>query len=433
MWFSDICRHPDQRTLVCLSVSIEVFVLVCFSHGVIPRSRAAYFVASLVAYVCLGTPACVWREGDGGGGGAGEKLAGGLGGSLEAGQGGAPSGGGSWEAGGDGQGANPVGGGQGGVAEGQGEFIPITLPPGSSCAGGLDCGGLSCCDNRTVPGGTFLMGRGDASDGYPWGNDDELPEHEVFVDGFALDTFEVTVGRFRKFVDSYDSYRPQEGSGAHPKISGSGWRNEWDKELPSNKQDLLDAHDGTHLSASTWTMAPGEFENSPINHITWYQAFAFCIWDGGRLPTEAEWEYVAAGGEENRLYPWGKAPPDKSRGYNACAPLAWPLPCAPRIEPVGTAFYGVSRWGHYDLAGNVQEWVLDMYAPLGYADIFPMGCFNCANFIGERRVSRGGSFMAGNGAGLKEGELMRSASRGTPSKSGPYDIMFTRGFRCARN
>jgi formylglycine-generating enzyme len=95
-----------------------------------------------------------------------------------------------------------------------------------------------------------------------------------------------------------------------------------------------------------------------MNCLTWYQAFAFCIWDDARLPTEAEWEYAARGGDEERLYPWGYVP-DSSR-----------VNCASgSVIRVGEAGAGrdSGRWGHVDLVGNVWEWARDRYDPSFYA------------------------------------------------------------------
>ena len=106
-------------------------------------------------------------------------------------------------------------------------------------------------------------------------------------------------------------------------------------------------------------------EERPINCITWYEAYAFCSWDGGFLPSEAEWNYAAAGGAEQRIYPWGAAPPTPSHasysvdatqqcmgdGVSGCT-LA-------DLIPVGTKPPGDGKYGQSDLAGNLMEWTSD--------------------------------------------------------------------------
>jgi formylglycine-generating enzyme required for sulfatase activity len=136
----------------------------------------------------------------------------------------------------------------------------------------------------------------------------------------------------------------------------------------------------------TWTDAPGANEDAPMNCVNWYEAFAFCAWDGGRLPTEAEWEYVAAGGSDNRLFPWGSTLPSSGHYANYSGDGF-----KPNID-VGSYPLGNARWGHRDLAGGVAEWVLDY----GEDDWYSAGgasCVDCADLTAPSsasRVSRGG-------------------------------------------
>ena len=275
-------------------------------------------------------------------------------------------------------------------------------PEGPSCVASLLCAGLSCCESRVVPATSFPMGRSDHGTDASADTDadnylDEQPEHEVFVDAFALDTFPVTVGRFRAFVLAFEGTAPPDGAGAHPKIPGSGWRSEWNKELPSSQAELLDdlANPSGPVGpvgipqpwSSTWTDQTGGDEDKPINYMDWPLAFAFCIWDGGRLPTEAEWECAAAGGDENRKYPWG------------AAPQALPSPFAAPLRKVGSLPASQGRWGHQDLDGGVVQWVFDLYHHDWYAQhSAPGSCSNCANTDEQdssdfpfSRASRGGS------------------------------------------
>lgn len=115
-----------------------------------------------------------------------------------------------------------------------------------------------------------------------------------------------------------------------------------------------------------WTSAPAGNERLPINCLTWYTAYAFCIWDGGFLPSRAEWEYAAAGGSEERQYPWGSTPPGTSSQYAIYNCFYQPNPDGgsrcwgiANIAQVGTATLGGGKWGHLDLAGEIDEWLLD--------------------------------------------------------------------------
>jgi len=314
------------------------------------------------------------------------------------------------------------GGGRGnGGSAGTGAAEP-EVPAGPSCAGlASTCQGESCCMN-VITGGTFLMGQGGANSSDLYLDPDlfpeERPEHEVTVDPFALDKYEVTVGRFRKFVDAYDGTPPAPDAGAHPAIDGSGWRSEWDVELAGTRTEFIDRLK-CYGGRETWTDEVGTDEDKPINCVNWYEAFAFCAWDAGRLPTEAEWEYAAAGGSENRLYPWGSEAP-------TCELANW-YGCPAIVDFVGSYPAGNGRWGHADLTGNVAEWTLDLY--YGYGNL-SLPHDNPANVTeGSARVLRGGSFDTRIIEGMDANGL-RSTSRASRTPDLP-DPEY--GFRCARS
>jgi sulfatase modifying factor 1 len=361
-------------------------------------------------------------------GASGERSDGGGPGGTVLGAGASPAGSGGTgrnEAGAAGAGAGGDAGANGGET---GAIEPWPPSTAVSCTDTDICSDESPCRTLFVPGGSFLMGRGDGTDQYS-GNADEQPEHAMSVSPFWLDKYEVTVGRFRHFVDSYDG-PPTKGAGAHPRVGGSGWKEEFNANLPPDHDTLKlsmlmrDSHCNDNFR--TWTPAVGTGECLPINCIDWYAAFAFCIWDGGRLPTEAEWEFAAAGGQENRLFPWGSEAPTQALAVFGCA-ASGDISCTPGdIRPVGsTSTDGYGRYGHADLAGSMIERTRDVMDPSFYE--LSLGNRDIANLVLDTDLVDG---VARGGGYLSEASNLRSAVRDKVYRSSRWDGV---GFRCARD
>lgn len=284
---------------------------------------------------------------------------------------------------------------------------------GRSCVGlaGLcgaeDAQGRSCCDVTLIPGGSFSMGSTNAAEG-------EAPVHAATVSTFSLDVFEVTVGRFRTFWKAADR-KPAAGAGAHPKIANSGWKAAWDADFESGMNDLGGAPN------ATWTQNAGADDALPINHVNWYVAFAFCAWDNGFLPTEAEWEYAAAGGDENRNWPWGDAPSPTAAHAVYCEAGPQNCPTYSRAH-VGQRPLGRGRFEQLDLAGSMLEWTLDVHEDSWYAGD-GNNCVDCANLSSgiPERTLRGGSWFQGTGT------LHVAFRQGFAANGAEYDF----GIRCA--
>jgi formylglycine-generating enzyme required for sulfatase activity len=276
-----------------------------------------------------------------------------------------------------------------------------------SCAGlPSSCGPAhddSCCASPLVPGGTFDRHNNRA---YP-----------ATIGDFRLDRYEITVARMRRYVEAYDlpASRPRPGDGAHPALPGSGWRSEWSELLPANQSVLIDL---LSCQDHSWSLS-SEDDRRPITCLTYHLAFAFCIWDGGRLPTRAEWSYAAAGGSEQRAYPW--AAPGAAVIIDR-AHANYGRPCAgcsaKDLIDVGTLPLGNGRWGHADLSGNAWEWNLDGSGSP------PVSCHDCA------LLAAGGSYVISGGSVI-DPESSVSVAEGYNSSDGGKR-WFLQGARCAR-
>jgi formylglycine-generating enzyme required for sulfatase activity/tRNA A-37 threonylcarbamoyl transferase component Bud32 len=223
-----------------------------------------------------------------------------------------------------------------------------------------------------VPAGPFEMG---SESGY----DDEKPVHEVTLDAFYIDQYEVTNAQYAACVE--------DGACAPPFDIGSYTRRSY--------------------------YGHPEYGDYPVIWVSWYQAKTYCEWRGDRLPTEAEWE-KAARGTDGRTYPWGEGIDCTLTNYRIDYDV-----CVVDTTEGGSYPDGVSPYGAYDMAGNVWEWVQSEYRAYPYrADDGredPDGT--------NDRVVRGGSWAIGS-------RHTRASNR---ASADPHDLDYYTGFRCARS
>lgn len=225
-----------------------------------------------------------------------------------------------------------------------------------------------------VPAGSFLMG----SEEGPY---DEQPIHEVALNGFWLDRTEVTNAQYAHCVADKECKPPNDNS--------------------SYFRDNYYSND--------------DFGDYPVIHVTWSDAQAFCIWAGGKLPTEAQWEYGARG-PKNLTYSWGNnVPTCELANY-----LGKAGGCVGNTSEVGIFSNGASWVGALDMTGNVWEWVNDWYQDNYYTispSTNPLGPES-----GSYRVMRGGSWDF-------EQHAIRASFRNILNY--PWFAGYNVGFRCA--
>lgn len=299
---------------------------------------------------------------------------------------------------------------------------PTPLCNAGACAPPASCRGLaancgpssneSCCTSPVVSGGTFFR-----SYDAVYFTDKSYP---ATVSNFRLDKYEITVGRFRKFVAAYSQSMIAAGAGKNPNnAADSGWDTAWNTSLPANAAALQTAVKCG--LAPTWTDTPGSNEDLPMTCMTWFEANAFCIWDDGRLPTEAEWDYAAAGGSEQRVYPWS-SPASSTTIDCSYANTAAASACVPPsggANNVGSESpKGNGKYGQADLAGNVSEWVNDSYST------YTNPCTDCTVQPGIFPVFRGGASSL---------NAYPHATASNRSETDPKLRGGDRGARCARN
>ena len=209
-----------------------------------------------------------------------------------------------------------------------------------------------------IPAGEFIMGSRPGQ-----GEPDEFPQHSVCLDEYLIGRYLVTAEEWAGFLNSIEAWE--------------------DYFEPTKETTVTRIHNKFYPRRGCAT--------HPANGVTWHGATAFCQWLSQqtsrpfRLPTEAEWEKAARGGQAEQRFPWGNDSPEGLAQHQQ----VWASPRL-TLSPVGS--YPPNPYGLYDLSGNVWEWCSDWYDRNYYHDsprLNPQGPGS-----GHLKVLRGGSWGA---------------------------------------
>ena len=296
-----------------------------------------------------------------------------------------------------------------------------------------------------------------------YAGDGEAPVRRVGVGAFLISRTEITVGQFARFSAAtgylsraeaefgwsfcFEPHLPPAASPSHHALAAPWWvpvanASWWQPEGPIGDSIFDKAKDAEDEGESERRKRLMEM---PVVHVSWFDAVAYCEWTGGRLPSEAEWEYAARGGRAGRKYCWGDALLSRE-GAHRCNIFQGEFPSADSAAdghagraPVGS--YPANGYGLYDMCGNVWEWTADWHSPRRFEqpateesegdegrnrgeerDALPLINFTGPS-SGVERVKKGGSFLC-----TKERcHRYRPAAR---SSNSPDSSSANVGFRC---
>jgi formylglycine-generating enzyme required for sulfatase activity len=245
-----------------------------------------------------------------------------------------------------------------------------------------------------IVGGSFMMGTDSSKvellqarfdvDGWDFYTP-ELDRHSEDVASFWMDRTEVTEADFSAFIDTNPEWLP---SRIPPEFHNGEYLAHW--------------HDGKY---------PAGTADHPVKNVSWYAAMAYCQWNGGRLPTEAEWEYAAGAGQSDAAFPWGDEMPNTTLANYGASEIG---------GPVSVGSYPANATGLFDMAGNVWEYTLDEWR-----DHYSEPKLPAPGTLAEvttRRAVRGGSWD-GHPVNLR----VRFRDSHPPEGAGAHV-----GFRCVR-
>lgn len=295
------------------------------------------------------------------------------------------------------------------------KLIIVTQPPKNTSVliACLLIGSFSwlSCQKEQLDNSMVLISAGPFIMGSTWehSNPDQKPIHEIYLDDYYIDKYEVTNENFQTFIEAGGYEKRQFWS-------EKGWQ--WYQNHVKKRQELA-YHLSGHSDLNLVSVRPNSFSRAyfnqlkqPVTGVNWYEAQAYAKWAKKRLPTAAEWE-KAARGTDKRIYPWGNTF-DWSN-------LFLPTSYGRRVNLVGSIPDNASPYGIMDMAGSVWEWTADWYSDSYYSISprkNPKGPSN-----GNRKELRGG-FWGSN----------RRQFRCSYRYAGvPEQRFLSIGFRCARS